>query len=313
MTSFSILVNPKAGKSTASARGEAVAGLLRTAGSEVRVSVTANSGEARRFAAEAVGRDEVVVVVGGDGTIGAIAGEVIRADGILGLVPSGRGNDFARQLDLPTHLPAVARVLLAGRVRWVDVIEVAPGDASAGMPNLASDLVGDPSGESDPARIVVGSVYAGIDSLTSELVDRAGWLPTVLQYPVAALRAIAIHRSTSYELTIDGASHSVAAHTVVVANAGYYGSGMHVAPGAEVDDGELSVVTVGEAGRLKLLNALRLVYRGDHLRLDEVSVVTARTVTIRAAGAVTAYADGERIGRLPVTARVVPGALRILA
>lgn len=293
MRSFCVLVNPHAGSSNAAASGEAVARLLRAAGAEVTVSETETPEQAARLAGAAASRGDVVVVAGGDGTIGPIAGAVSRVGGTLGLVPAGRGNDFARQLGLASDPRAIAGVLLDGTASPVDLIEVA-------------------------GRTVVGSVYAGIDSLVCELVNRARWLPTVLQYPVAAVRAIFLHRPTSYAVTIDGIEHAVDAHTIVVANSGFYGSGMRVAPGARIDDGILSVVTIAAAGRsrpenvLRLLNALRLVYSGRHIRLDEVAVRAGSEVTIASTGALVAWADGDLVGPLPVTARVLPGALKVL-
>ena len=282
-----MLVNRAAGASSATDAGLAMMRLLQEAGAEASLTATENAEHARVCAGESARSGSVIVAVGGDGTVGSLAGTVVREGGTLGLVPIGRGNDFARQLGVPTVPREIAQVLLTGRVKAVDVIDV-------------------------DGRIVVGSVYAGIDSLTSELVNRAHWLPAKLQYPFAALRAIATHPSTPYTISIDGNEQTVRAHTVVAANSGFYGSGMHVAPTARIDDGLLNVVIIGEAGRRRLLKALRLVYDGKHVTLDEVTETIAREVTIASVGALAAYADGDRIGPLPVTARVLPGALNVI-
>ena len=282
-----MLVNQSAGASSAMSAGAFIVRLLQDAGADASLSGTLSADHARRLAMEASRLGAVVVAVGGDGTAGSLAGTVVRNRGVLGLVPIGRGNDFARQLGLPDDPHDVARVLLYGQLKPVDVIDV-------------------------DGQIVLGSVYAGIDSLTSELVNRAHWLPARLQYPFAALRAITTHRSASYTVSIDGAEHTVRAHTVVVANSGYYGSGMHVAPTARVDDGLLNVVIIGEAGRLRLLKALRMVYHGTHISLDEVTQSTGRVVVVTSTDGLSAYADGDRIGSLPVTARVLSHALNVI-
>lgn len=287
MRSFHVLVNRAAGGSSTTEAGASIVRLLRQAGAEAVLSATESAAHARGLATDAARLGTVIVAVGGDGTVGSLAGTVVREGGTLGLVPIGRGNDFARQLGVPRAPRDVARVLLTGRVRAVDVIDVG-------------------------GQIVVGSVYAGIDSLTSELVNRTQWLPARLHYPIAALGAIATHRSTPYTISIDGVEQTVRAHTVVVANSGYYGSGMHVAPAARVDDGLLNVVIIGEAGRLRLLKALRMAYDGSHVTLDEVTESTGREVTITSVGALAAYADGDRIAALPVTARVLAGALNVI-
>ena len=92
----------------------------------------------------AVARGDVVVSVGGDGMLSSLAGLVSATGGMLGVVPAGRGNDFARMLGLPSAPDEVARLLLEGEVRQVDLIELTlPGG---------------------PARLVAGSVYAGVDA-----------------------------------------------------------------------------------------------------------------------------------------------------
>ena len=88
---------------------------------------------------------------------------------------------------------------------------------------------------------------------------------------------------------------------------------MHVAPSAQLDDGLLDIIILSAAGRLRLLKALRMVYGGTHLQLPEVTVQTGRAVAIDAAWGLEAYADGDRIGPLPVGARVRPGALNVIA
>jgi len=162
-------------------------------------------------------------------------------------------------------------------------------------------------------QIIVGSVYAGIDSVSSELVNRAHRLPRSLQYPYASVRAMATHKPTNYTVTVDGERHTEHAHTVIVANSGYYGSGMHIAPAAALDDGILDIVIIKGVSRLRLLQAFRKVYDGSHVELDAVTVLSGRQVVIDAVATVTAYGDGERIAALPITARVLPSALNILA
>lgn len=284
---FHLLINPAAGEGKSVAAGSSVATLLRESGAPVTVTHTVSVPHARSLAADAAARGAVVVAVGGDGTVASLASTLL-AGGTLGIVPCGRGNDLARQLGIPNDPAAITHVLLSEGVRAIDVIEV-------------------------DGRVVLGSVYAGIDSLTSELVNRLHWLPQPLQYPVAALWAITVHRPTGYRLGVDGVEYRLDAHTVVVANSGYYGSGMHIAPTARLDDGLLNVVTIAAVSRLRLIQALRRVYSGSHVHLAEVRVFTGRDVEIASAGPVTAYGDGEPIGALPVRARVHPSALRVLA
>ncbi|GAB2728482.1 diacylglycerol/lipid kinase family protein [Nocardioides pakistanensis] len=286
--SFAFLVNPASGGGAAPAAVVPVARVLRDAGCEVEVTYSPGPAACRDLVAEAAARGDVVVAVGGDGMVSSLAGAVADADGVLGIVPSGRGNDFARQLGIGGTPEQVAAVLLEAAPRRVDVIDVA-------------------------GRVVVGSVYAGVDSLASELVDRAHRLPRALQYPYAAVRSIIQFRPSTYDVVIDGEAHRFDAYTVVVANSGHYGSGMKVAPDATLDDGILDVVVIRAASKLRLIRAMPKLYDGTHVELDEVLVLRGREVRVQAAEPTLAYGDGEQIGPLPVTAKVRPLALQILA
>lgn len=288
MRSFHFLVNPSSGGGAAPAAVVPVARRLRDAGATVAVTYSPGPIECRALVSDAVRRGEVVVAVGGDGMVASLAGTVVEAGGVLGIVPSGRGNDFARQLGLGAEPGDIARTLLDAEPRPVDVIDV-------------------------DGRVVVGSVYAGVDSLASELVDRAQLLPKAVQYPYAAVRALLTFKSTTFLVVVDGVPHEHQAFNVVVANSGYYGSGMHIAPDASLTDGMLDVIVVGSASRYRLIRSMPKLYDGTHVELDEVHVLRGAEISLSAATPMTAYGDGEEIAPLPVTAKLRSLALNVLA
>ena len=131
--------------------------------------------------------------------------------------------------------------------------------------------------------MVAGSVYAGVDARAAEIVDRAHWLPRKLQYPYRR-GPLARHVHPGDVLPRPRRHRArVRAATVVVANSGYYGSGMQIAPDASVTDGLLDVVVIGAAGRLDLIRSMPKVYDGTHVELPEVHVLRARQVEIAVA------------------------------
>lgn len=296
MSSFVFLVNPASGGGAAPEAVVPVARRLRDHGASVEVTYSPGPEACLALVAEAVGRGDVVVSVGGDGMLSSIAGAVAQHGGTLGIVPAGRGNDFARMLGIPDDPMAQADVLLAGNRRPVDLI--AYGD-----------------------RLVAGSVYAGVDARAAEIVDNARWVPKIAQYPLAALRALATYTPACYRVTIDGVVHEFNGATVVVANSGYYGKGMHIAPAALVDDGLLDIIVIEAASRRGLMRSLPKVYDGGHVALDEVHVFTGTSVTLSATSRrpVPVGGDGEGLGVLPssqsapATVSVRPGALTVIA
>jgi YegS/Rv2252/BmrU family lipid kinase len=301
MRSFTFLVNPASGGGAAPAAVVPVARILRDRGAEVDVTYSPGPRAMGALVGAAVEKGDVVVSVGGDGMLSSLAGLVSTAGGTLGVVPAGRGNDFARMLGLPSDPAEVAALLLDGDVRRVDLISLTlPGTAP---------------------RLVAGSVYSGVDARAGEIVDRSQWLPRKMQYPWAALRALATYSPASYLVSVDGVEREYAAANVVVANSGYYGSGMKIAPSADLADGVLDVVVIEAASKLALMRALPKVYDGGHVDLPEVTLLTGKRVELRADASrpVPVGGDGEPLGQLPALAdepavvEVLPGALAVIA
>ncbi|PWR11193.1 diacylglycerol kinase [Micromonospora acroterricola] len=286
MRSFAVILGPTARRGLS--RVMPVAHRLRAAGARMRVEYTQTAEEAHRCATAAVYGGEVVVAAGGDGTIRLLAGAVADTGGLLGVIPAGRGNDFARQLGLPHSPDAVAHLLLHGRPRHLDVLRVA-------------------------GRTIVGSVYVGVDAVANELANRSR-LPAPLVYPTAGLRALLRWPRTRYTITVDGQAEQRQAFTVVIANCGYYGGGLHVAPEAQPDDGTLDVVVIGHAPKVLFPVALRQMRTGRHVRRGHVSAYRGASVTVGADRPMTVYGDGDPVGRTDeVHVEVRPQALRVIA
>ncbi|MFC8761715.1 diacylglycerol kinase family protein [Streptomyces sp. NPDC057193] len=288
MRQFTAVVNPTAGSTLVTA----VATWLREAGATLETEYSRSLTHARELALQAAGRGRVVLAVGGDGMAGGIGGALSGTGALFGLVPAGRGNDFARALELPTEPDRLARLLLDGEPRPVDTIEVT---------SAAHDRT-----------VVLGSVYAGVDALANRYANRARLLRGAASYYVGTLRAVTTWRPTRYRVTVDGREHAYTGYTVVAANSGYYGSARHIAPDARVDDGLLDIVMIHDAPRLLFFSLMRELETGGHVRRPQVHVVQGREVHIEADRPVPYGADGEVEAALPLTARVLPGALQVL-
>jgi diacylglycerol kinase (ATP) len=279
------VVNPAAGRGVALAAAEAVAAALPPG--TVAVEPTRDTDHAHELAAKACAEGRAVLAAGGDGIAGCVAGAVVAAGGVLGLVPAGRGNDFARQLGLPTDPAGVAEVVRAGHTRQVDVLE------SAG-------------------RIVLGSVYAGVDSVANAIANARPRVPGALVYQYAAVRALLSFRPVGFRIVVDGAEWATRGFSVVIANSGFYGAGMHIVPTARVDDGLLDVLVIPDSSRWTLIASMREVYTGAHLRRPEVQVRRGSVVELAVDRAVPVYADGEPFAAAPLRIVVRPAALRVL-
>lgn len=288
MRRFTALVSPVSGGGRAPERFAVVARLLREAGAEVAVETTRGLDHAEEAAARAAERGDVVVAAGGDGLVGRVAGALAGSGAALAIAPCGRGDDAARELGIPRDPAALARTLLTAAPREIDLLEA-------------------------NGRLVLGSVYAGIDAAANELVNRGSRVPARVVYPYAALRSLGTWGFPAFAVQAGGGSRRMRAYTVVVANTGSYGRGLRVAPGARPDDGLLDVVVIERFRRRGFPGLLREMASGAHVRRPEVSVVRGPEATIAADAPLVAYADGEPLGPLPVRIRVRERALRVLA
>jgi diacylglycerol kinase (ATP) len=299
---YCLVVNPAARRGRSGRLLPEVLGPLAAAGATIRVRESTSLAHAAAVAAEAVGLGETVVAVGGDGMVGRMAAAVADAGGVLGIVPAGRGNDFARMLGIPAQPARAAAVLLTG-------------------PRLAVDLIGVRSGDG-PEMVVAGSVYLGIPSEAAQIAQGSR-LTAVgsLGYQVAGLRALrAWQRATFTVGTGDGAPAGFGGFCVVVANSAFFAAGTRAAPEASLTDGLLDVITVGDGRKLSFLRVMLSAARGTHLRLDQVGAAQAARVTVTADRAMLAGADGETLPFASPLApgsslsmRVLPGVLQVLA
>jgi YegS/Rv2252/BmrU family lipid kinase len=291
MRQFTAVVNPTAGGSTGAAALLPVARLLREAGAALETEYSRSLAHAQELALRAGEQGRVVLAVGGDGIAGGIGGALSGTDTVLGLIPAGRGNDFARALQLPTAAPDLARVLLRHEPRRVDTIEVESAVHSR--------------------TVVLGSVYAGVDALANRHANHARLLRGAASYYAGGLRAVTGWRPASYRVTVDGDEHLHRGYTVVAANSAYYGSGRVIAPSARTDDGLLDVMIRAAPRRLffTLMNELKT---GAHTERPEVVILRGREIRIEADRPLPYGADGEVEATLPVTVRVRPGDLAML-
>ncbi len=283
-----LIVNPHAGGGRASDRLPAVEAALRGRGIAFRVEPTTSMEHARALTRAARDRGETIAAMGGDGLTGAVAGELSQTPGTLAVIPGGRGNDFARKLEIPVDPDAAVAVLAAGKVRTVDVAEA-------------------------DGTVYLGIASAGIDS-DVQVIANSTRLPLGGQvYLYGTLRAIRSWKPARWTVTLDGAERTFDGYSVAVCNSGVFGGGMHLVPDASVEDGLLDVVMIADGARRHYLSNLGKVFKGTHVHDPAYTCVRARVVTFAADRPFTAYADGDPICDLPATFRVVPKALRVIA
>jgi YegS/Rv2252/BmrU family lipid kinase len=285
---LSLIVNPAAGGGRAGRALARVQAALLGLGLEHHVALTSDLDHGRELARAATVAGETAVAFGGDGLVAAVAGALKHTDGVLGVLPGGRGNDFVRALGIPLAPDAACEVLATGVVRALDL-----GEANA--------------------RTFIGIASCGFDSEANRIANQTRVIRGNLVYAYGALRALAGWRPADFTVELDaGVRRIVTGYTVAAANSQSYGGGMLMAPEASLQDGLLDVVIVSDTPKHRFLRLLPTVFRGQHVRLNNVEVLRSATARISASQPFTMYADGDPIAELPVMVRALPGAVRVI-
>jgi YegS/Rv2252/BmrU family lipid kinase len=284
---LSLIVNPSSGGGRAMRALPSVRAALGRYGLEHHVELTLDLAHARDLARTAIMNGEMPVAYGGDGLVAAVADAVRDADAVIGVLPGGRGNDFARCLGLPLDPVEATAVLADGAPRAIDM--GAAGDHS-----------------------FLGIATCGFDSEANRIANSARLIRGRFVYTYGGLRALARWKPASFKLRVDGVEHALFGYTVAVANAAMQGGGMRLAPEASLDDGAFDVVMIGHLSKTRFLRLLPTVFKGTHVEQHEVTILRGSSIELSADRPFTIYADGDPLAVLPATLRVLPAAVRVM-
>ena len=276
MSDVHLLISPEAGRGRAAKATETVLTTIRAAGHtpiDLTGPTAAASAEAAQAAVDAGA--ERLIVVGGDGLVHLALQTVAESATVLGVVPVGTGNDFARGLDtIPDETAAATQVAL-GEGQALDVIR-----SEAGW--------------------IASVATAGFSGDVNDRANRLSFPRGPSRYTVATIAELPTLRVRDVRLTVDDTVHEFRSALLAVANTGWFGGGMHIAPEANPTDGLLDITVVGDVGRFELLRFFRLVFSGRHMSHPDVHSLRGSRVEIEADG-LDLWGDGELIGTAPVT------------
>jgi len=151
----------------------------------------------------------------------------------------------------------------------------------------------------------------GLDSAVNERANRTRRFNGTTRYVLALLAEMRSFRTYEYAVTVDGEPMDGPATLIAIGNGSSYGGGMRICPTASMTDGILDITWVDRASRTTILRVFPRIFSGSHVKHPAVRVLQGRTITVQSKGPVV-YADGERVGELPIVASVVAGGLRML-
>jgi diacylglycerol kinase (ATP) len=288
-----VIINPISGAGrrpdVAKQRAELATAVLQSRGIDGDVFVTERGGHARELARAALGRGvSLCIAWGGDGTINEVASALAFSRASLGIIPSGSGNGFSRELGIPFDADAAFEIALGGRDRTIDA-----GDIEG---HLFFNLAG-----------------VGLDARIAHQFAATGLIRRGFRrYLEIAGSEIFARARHEYDIAIDGQIRRSHVLLVAIANGRQYGNGALIAPHARIDDGKLEVVVVDDRSPWAVLRHAPKLFRGRLGDVPGVTMTSATSVQITATEPLIYHVDGEPCaGASAVSASIRPGALRV--
>jgi diacylglycerol kinase (ATP) len=221
--------------------------------------------------------------VGGDGLLHLVLQRITPAQVPLAVIPAGTGNDFVRTLGWSIDdVDAILEAVLSKKPSSVD-LGLVDGEWFAAI------------------------LSTGFDSIVNEKANAMSWPKGPMKYNAAIAIVLPRFKPHHYEIVLDDRTISTQAMLIAVSNGRSYGGGMLVCPQADVSDGYFDVMVLHPVSKLEFIKVFPRVFKGTHITHPAVEIVRSKSVKITADA--VAYADGERIGQLPVSAQCIPGAL----
>jgi diacylglycerol kinase (ATP) len=288
---FRFLLNPSSGGGRARHHLDEIRRRAEVVDADLRISRDGGDLTQQALQAVADGVDRLVVG-GGDGTMHLVVQALAGTSCSLGVLPMGRGNDYAAALGVPDVMMDAVDLALTGETTRIDL-------GQAGSEWFA--------------------FYAGVgfDSETSRTAEaHPRWWPDAITYNVAVVRTLFGYRPPHARIEFEGGEFEGEVMFATACNGPQFGGGMKIAPEADLMDGLLDLVIVRAVGKVELLRIFPTVYRGAHVGHPAVSIHRTPWVRVHFEPTMLLGSDGELIGTVGsdgLEIRVVPQALDVVA
>ena len=321
MNDFILIANPISGKGNAKNVADQGYAALTESGQQGQLVLTSASGDAKRFAQEAVSdRTRYVIACGGDGTLHEVVnGIAMVPDVTLGVLPCGRGNDFAAAVGIPLKPEAAITTLLSGTPIRVDLGRCYhSGQRSAVSENSHQLKDGEPS-LTDNRQLTTDNYFitiatCGYDTEVSRRAAKGTPLFSgTASYAYAAVETLFYYEPPFVRLEGDFGIHEGPLLLAATGITSRYGGGFQIVPDARIDDGIFDVCIVRPVSALTVLRLLVTLFWGGHVGHPAVSMHQTRTLKIETDTPMLLYADGEPMCETPATIEIIKDGLVVMS
>jgi len=272
-----LLLNPAAGRGRAAGYADAIVTILETSGFPIELLLSKGVGDLERLASEqASSGTSRMIVAGGDGSVHEAVNGILKVGGepLLGIIPIGTGNDFAKASDTPLDWKSAASEL-SSRMR--DNAPVRKVDA--GRMN---------------DRFFANGVGIGFDAKINRIARKYNWPIGDLIYLFAVFEGLWDGVITPHvRMTYGDVVHDGPITLANISNGPWVGGMFHIAPMASINDGQLDLVVAEPVNRRRILALLPKLMRGTHIDAPEILTQRIRQFRLIADAPVPSHIDGE--------------------
>lgn len=289
MERYYFIVNPIAGTGVGARAFEKVRGIMDSSGIDYGYALSEHPGHAVELAEQALAAGEkCIVAMGGDGTLREVAGVLVGKDSVLGLIPCGTGNDFARAVHIPQDVDAAMQILLNNPPRPID----------AGSVNGAYFF-----------NVAGFGFDTDVVKYTEKFKKKLnGNLPYMLGILQTLLHLTPRKMTVSYK----GGEVTLPALLICAANGTHFAGGMNLAPNALQDDGMFDVCILHDIGVFAFLKLLPKFKKGKHLDSKHFTFLKTAKMKVTTELDCEVQLDGELVGHTPAEFIALPGALSMI-
>lgn len=301
---YHVIVNPVSSGGEAGRRWPETESRIRSALKDFTFELTHSAGDGERLAAAAVHAGvKTLIVVGGDGTLSEVANGILQFASEqrpgLAVLNYGTGGDFVRTTGAPADLS-----LMLEKIKMRREINIDAGRISfTNHQGLSAK------------RFFVNIAGCGLAGSVVNAVNQAGRRFGAFTYFASSLSNAMTYKNARVRISVDGGPATTETiTTLAVCNGQFFGGGMQIAPDASITDGLLNITMLGNWSLAQKLKYSRNLYNGTITHCYGVKTFQARSITVEAdvVSPILIDCDGECPGRLPLTAEVLPGAIRLI-
>ena len=303
MNNFTLIANPISGKGHAKNVAEQAHAALTESGKQGQLLLTSASGDAKRFAEEAVSDGtRFIIACGGDGTLHEVVNGIATVpDVTLGVLPCGRGNDFAAAIGVPLKPEAAIATLISGTPIQVDL-----GCCYNSLQPSA------PQGIIKNYFITIAT--CGYDTEVSRRAAKGTPLfAGTASYAYAAVETLFYYDPPSVRLEGDFGTYEGPLLLAATGITSRYGGGFKIVPDARIDDGLFDVCIVRPVSSVTVLRLLVTLFWGGHVKHPAVSMHQTQTLKIETDTPMLLYADGEPMCETPATIEIIKHGLTVVS